>query len=176
MNRKTDNNPKLTIEQLIGEHYESLYRYAFRLSGQAGDAEDLTQQTFLTAHRKLSQLREPAAARGWLFQVLRTTFLKSCRKRRPMVATDVELPLTDVAIDPAHDSQHDGERLQQKLLELPEVYRVALLMFYFEEKSYRDIATELGIAPGTVMSRLYRAKSQLKSRMLNSRVNDHVDV
>ena len=166
-NRKqpTENAPaSVTIEQLIQQHYEVLYRYAFRLTGRHSDAEDLTQQCFLTAHRKLNQLREVGAARGWLFQILRTAFLKLVRKKRPHNEIDTELPMQELP-EVKSECPFDLEHLQQRLNELPEAYRVALLMFYFEGKSYEEIAAATNVALGTVMSRLSRAKAHLRTRL-----------
>ncbi len=153
-----------TIEVLIREHYVFLYRYAYRLSGSRCDAEDLTQQCFLTAHRKLHQLREPKAARSWLFQILRTAFFRLCRKRQPVLESDAEMDMGSV-VEEETDESFDLERLQERLGELHENFRLVLLMFYFEEKSYDEIAAELNIPIGTVMSRLSRAKAHLRSRI-----------
>ena len=155
----------VSIEQLINEHYAVLYRYAFRLAGNQTDAEDLTQQCFLTAHRKLHQLRDAKAARNWMFQILRTAFFKLCRKRRPVLAADTEVEMELVEEVAASDQPFDLEHLQLRLNELPEIYRTILLMFYFEGKSYEEISTHLDIPMGTVMSRLSRAKSQLRTRV-----------
>ena len=65
-----------TLPQLIQEFAGPLYRYAFRLAGQASDAEDLVQQTFLVAQQRLHQLREADRASAWLYAVLRSCFLK----------------------------------------------------------------------------------------------------
>src|SRR5262245_41166120 len=73
----------LGIEQLIREHHVDAYRYAYRLTGDHADAEDLVQQTFLVAHQKLHQLREPGRARAWLFSVLRSCFFKTHRRSTP---------------------------------------------------------------------------------------------
>ena len=54
------------VAELIGQHYELLYRVSFRLTGSVADAEDLTQQTFLTAQQKLEQLRQTDSAKSWL--------------------------------------------------------------------------------------------------------------
>ena len=86
----------LTIQQLVTEHHQLLYRYAFRMIGNESDAEDLTQQTYLIAQNKLDQLRQPAAARAWLCRILRTTFLKSRRKRRPWTAVDLDMDMNAV--------------------------------------------------------------------------------
>src|SRR5437660_10545026 len=79
------------LPALVKEHHAVVYRYACRLCGCRSEAEDLTQQTFLIAHRKLQQLRAAAAARAWLLAVVRSCFLKSVRKARPTPAHDIEL-------------------------------------------------------------------------------------
>ena len=58
------------VSALVEAHYAVLYRYAFRLSGSAADAEDLTQQAFLTAQQKLDQLRTAENAKAWLFAII----------------------------------------------------------------------------------------------------------
>lgn len=154
-----------SIELLIQENYVVLYRYAYRLTGSQCDAEDLTQQSFLTAHSKLHQLRDSKAARGWLFQILRTAFFRLCRKRRPVLEVDTEFEMAAVVGELNDEQPFDLECLQQRLEELPDGYRMVILMFYFEEKSYEAIATELDIPIGTVMSRLSRAKAHLRLRI-----------
>ncbi len=149
-----------TMEDLIRQHQALLYRYAYRLSGSSADAEDLTQQAFLTACEYLHQLRDPAAAKSWLCAILRHAFLKT-RRNRPVM-----LPLDHVT-EPwqeASPPRLDEETLQQRLAELPEEYRSAVILFYFQELSYKEIAEALEIPLGTVMSRLSRGKSLLKSQ------------
>jgi RNA polymerase sigma-70 factor (ECF subfamily) len=165
LDESRDNSPDVTIESLIRKHYVVLYRYAYRLTGQQCDAEDLTQQTFLTAHRSLHQLRDVTAVQGWLFQILRTSFVKVCRKRQPQSEIDAEFAINEVAATVENDMAFDVEHMQLRLNELPDTYRIALLMFYFEGKSYDQIATELDVALGTVMSRLSRAKAHLRARI-----------
>jgi RNA polymerase sigma-70 factor (ECF subfamily) len=160
------------IAQLVAEHHAWVYRAAYRLCGSVADAEDLTQQTFLTAQRALAQLREPAAARGWLGAILRTGFLKQVRKRRPLSAESHDVDLHDFAAPIADEPAFDGEALQGALAALSEDARLILTMFYFEELSYRDIAEQLEVPIGTVMSRLSRAKEQLRRRLGPAVVDD----
>ncbi len=152
------------IAALVEAHYAILYRYAYRLSGGAADAEDLTQQAFLTAQEKLDQLRADENAKSWLFAIVRNTFLKSRRGRRG----SNPVPLEDVA-EPvqASDDPPDltGEEIAQLLAELPDDFRLPLVLFYFEDLSYRDIAAALELPIGTVMSRLSRAKTHLRQRL-----------
>jgi RNA polymerase sigma-70 factor, ECF subfamily len=156
----------LNVETLVAEHGPVLYRYAYRLTGLAADAEDLTQQVFLTALAKLDQLREPAAARAWLFSVLRRAFLRQQRKPRPQPAANFEINVDLLAVDVPDDLEFDGEELQRAIDELPDEYKLVLVGFYFEDCSYKELAARLELPIGTVMSRLSRAKGYLRAQLL----------
>ena len=160
-----DNRLRAEVAQLVAEHHAALYRYAYRLSGCVADAEDLVQQTFLTAQAKLQQVRSAQSVRSWLYAVLRNSFFKSRRKRGPVMAGDLDLALENVPQELPETPLVDGEELQAALAALPEEFRVVVLMFYFEQCSYKEIADQLGLPAGTVMSRLSRAKSLLRMRL-----------
>ncbi len=155
------------ITQLVLDYHEVLYRYAYRLTGSVADAEDLTQQTFLVAHQKLGQVRQADSTRGWLFTVLRNGYLKSCRRTVPVTAGSLGFDLDTVAAK-ADDTPLDGERLQQVLGELASEFKLVVLLFYFEQRSYREIAEILQVPIGTVMSRLSRGKAHLRSKLFPS--------
>jgi RNA polymerase sigma-70 factor (ECF subfamily) len=161
-------HPAVDVAQLVMEHHEAVFRYAFRLSGSAADAEDLCQQTFLSAQLHVDQLRGAEAARGWLLAITRNAWLKSHRRRRPAAAGPLELDLDQVASPARDEPEVDEELLKAALDELPDDFRMVLLMFYFEQLSYKEIALKLSIPPGTVMSRLSRAKRQLRARLFES--------
>ncbi len=78
-----DNGAPLDVAQLVADHHEVLFRYAYRLTGSIPDAEDLTQQVFLVAQQKSDQVRNLDCVRSWLFTVLRNCYLKSHRQRLP---------------------------------------------------------------------------------------------
>lgn len=154
------------VQRLVEEYYEPLYCYAYRLCGSAADAEDLTQDAFCKAQQKLGQLRDPARAKAWLFSILRNNYLHRLRERRLEAVVSPD-GLFDVVEPPAPDDPEiEPEQLQQALGELPEAFRTPLILFYFEEFSYRDIAEQMDLPIGTVMSRLARAKAHLRSRLL----------
>lgn len=162
----------LSIAQLVRAHHPSVFRYAYRLVGSVSDAEDLAQQTFLIAQQKIDQIREPEKADRWLFAVLRSCFLKNRRRRRPTSAANLDLDMDNVALQPPAGQEVDGELLQLALSELPDQHRLILVMFYFEDLSYKEIAAELQVPIGTVMSRLARAKGRLRERMTARTVDD----
>lgn len=149
------------VHRLIGSHYEPLYRYAKRLTGSAEQAEDFVQEAFLIALERLDQLIEPDRAGGWLRTTLRNLFLASLRRERRRssgfdfdgVATSVESPSEEL-LD-----------LPRALDELPAEFRVPLILFYVDHLEYREIAEQLDLPIGTVMSRLSRAKAALRRRL-----------
>jgi RNA polymerase sigma-70 factor (ECF subfamily) len=153
-----------SVQSLVDQHYEALYRYAYRLSGRATDAEDLVQETYCKAQEKLSQLREPKRAKAWLFSILRNGYLHRLRaSQHPRMLTLEEIH--DFPEPPESLPEVEPEKLQQALNDLPEVFRTPVIMFYFEEFSYRDIAEQMEVPIGTVMSRLARAKAFLRDRL-----------
>jgi RNA polymerase sigma-70 factor (ECF subfamily) len=154
----------IEVRRLVGEYYRNVYRYAYRLCGNEADAEDLTQQTFLVVQAKLHQLRDAAKVQQWIFAVLRSCFLKSRRRPRPVAAANLELDVDEVPEHRIAGSTLDQQELQQELDDLPEEFRLVVFMFYFEELSYKEIADRLKIKIGTVMSRLSRAKCRLRQR------------
>jgi RNA polymerase sigma-70 factor (ECF subfamily) len=156
------------LECLVQTLHADLYRYAYRLTGSVADAEDLTQQAFLLAQEKLHQLRDPAAARAWLFAILRNAYLKSTRRRVPISAASIDLNVDEIPGEEGLIEAIDTARLQAALNELADPFKLVLLLFYFEECSYREIAQRLELPIGTVMSRLARAKSQLRARLLEA--------
>lgn len=163
---------RLLLDQLIQTHHAPLYRYAYRLSGSAADAEDLVQQVFVIACRKLDQVREPQHVTAWLFTVLRSCFLKSCRKARPQSAGAMDLNLDAVPDRGAAPVEVDGDDLQRALDQLPAEYRLVVVMFYFEHCSYKQIAERLELPIGTVMSRLARAKQRLRAELADEEPTD----
>jgi RNA polymerase sigma-70 factor (ECF subfamily) len=156
-----------TLEHLVDEYYAALYRYAYRLSGSAADAEDLTQETFCKAQLNLSQLRDAGRVRPWLFSILRRLYLHQVRddKKENCVPLD---GVGDIP-EPLPDSlpEIDPEQLQQALNDLPEGFRTPIILFYFADFGYRDIAEQMDLPIGTVMSRLARAKSHLRARLIS---------
>ena len=156
------------LHGLVDAHYEALYRYAYRLAGSSADAEDLTQEAFGKALARLPQLRDPEKAKGWLFRILRNAYLHRVRDQKRHRA----VPLDAVGDLPGRPDdgppEVDPADLQRALDDLDEAFRTPLILFYFEDFSYRDIAEQMDLPIGTVMSRLARGKAYLRSRLAPS--------
>lgn len=150
------------MADLVERYYALLYRYAYRLTGSEADAEDLTQEVFLTAQAKWEQLRDETKARSWLFTIARNAYLKELRAPVCIVSSTLdELP----GADADGPSDFDDEQLQNALNDLPEEFRSPVVLFYFQEFSYREIAEQMDVPVGTIMSRLARAKAFLRERL-----------
>lgn len=167
------------FEQLILEHLDMLYAVALRLTRNAADAQDLTQNTLVKALRFHSKFEEGTYIKAWLLTILRNTFINEYRRkvRRP---TFVELsgaePATDGSPDPEVGYQ-PSEKGATELLELlddevknaiealPDDFRRAVIMADLEDMSYKEIAQVMDCPLGTVMSRLYRGRKLLRERL-----------
>jgi RNA polymerase sigma-70 factor (ECF subfamily) len=169
------------FEELTLPHLPRLYRFALKLTGNTAAAEDLVQETYLRALRGFGSLRDPGAARSWLFQIL--SRLVTDRHRE--AAREVPLPppeeldrfsLYDLISEedplPYSDRLHEDflgqfrdEEVRAALLALPEAFRVPLVLLYTEGLTYREMADVLGCPVGTVMSRLHRARKILEREL-----------
>lgn len=167
------------FRELALAEMDSVYRMAMHLARNPDDASDLVQETFLKAFKSEGrfELRDHGV-RPWLFKILHNNFYTKVKKknREPTLGDEVigevaggQLGEVD-APPPAWDLEHlDWEqvddRLKHAIDELPDHYREVLLLWAVEGLKYREIAEVLGVALGTVMSRLYRARGILTENL-----------
>ncbi len=154
-------------EQAVATWYEALYSFGFSLAGNEDDAGELTQETYCRLLTKGGQLRDPSKVKSWLFTTLYRVFLgwKQRRARLPhfeISSVEAELPV----ITPAHVDVLENDAIRDALLELEEHNRLPLMLYYFNDHSYWEIADILDVPIGTVMSRLSRAKGLLRARLM----------
>jgi len=151
-----------TFESWIQQYSRLLFGIAYWSTGAKSTAEDLTQETFFEAYKARDTLRDPERARAWLCGILhhRVAHYLRRRKRRG----EVSLEVFDGGMEPAATGGFSVRHhaLHQALRGLDATYRVPLVLFYFEQLSYREIAEILAVPLGTVMSRLARGKAALE--------------
>jgi RNA polymerase sigma-70 factor, ECF subfamily len=152
-------------------YLDGLYGYAVVLSRNGIEAEDLVQETCLRALRGMGQLRPDGNVKSWLFVILRNIWLNQLRQRRTapeMVDLDSEKNRGSEPADTAQDplavyaSKVDQEQVRAAIQRLPVEFREIIILREYEELSYQEIAGILNCPPGTVMSRLARARSRLR--------------
>lgn len=152
--------------------FASLYNYARWLTGEAHEAEDLVQETYLKALRGFASFREGTNFRAWMFRILRNTFLTSRTGLRATAMQPIEDDDQFVADgDPETIFLHhaNAEELRRAILELPLEFREVLLLADMENMSYREISEALSIPVGTVTSRLTRARAKVRRRIQERR-------
>jgi RNA polymerase sigma-70 factor (ECF subfamily) len=153
------------FESEVLPHLRSLFGAAYRMTGNAHDAEDLVQETFLRAHRAFDRFEPGSNARGWLHTILQRVRTDVFRrtKRRPQT---VELVGEGPPAPPAQDALASGrEDLERALRALPEAFREAVVLRDVQELSYAEIAAAVGIPVGTVMSRIHRGRALLRDAL-----------
>jgi len=156
----------------LGEHYPRIYRYVLSLVRDRAEAEDLTQETFLRAHRQHESLRDPVAAVPWLYSIATRVCLDRLRQRARRAQRESPLdPETQSPPDPAPTAQLRVEQdemsicVQSYVAELSDSYRAVVLLHDVHGLTCPQIAKLLGDSPGAVKVRLHRARKRLQSAL-----------
>ncbi|MGV0346454.1 RNA polymerase, sigma 29 subunit, SigE [Corynebacterium coyleae] len=158
-----------TWSELVKEHADSVYRLAFRLSGNQHDAEDLTQETFMRVFRNVKQY-QPGTFEGWLHRITTNLFLDMVRRRAKIrmeaLPEDYErVPGTDMTPEDAYSVTNLDPALQKALDDLKPEFRVAVVLCDVVGMSYEEIAETLGVKMGTVRSRIHRGRAQMRESL-----------
>jgi RNA polymerase sigma factor (sigma-70 family) len=158
-----------TWEQVVRDHSARVYRLAYRLSGNAQDAEDLTQETFVRVFRSLADF-SPGTFEGWLHRITTNLFLDMVRRRQRIrfdaLPEDTErLPGRAPSPEQVYADTHLDPQVQAALDALSPEFRVAVVLCDIEGLTYEEIAATLGIKLGTVRSRIHRGRVQLRQAL-----------
>ena len=161
--------------QLLVERYQArIFALARHYTKSQVEIEDLAQETFLKAYRRLDTFQHQSSFYTWLYRIGVNTMLDALKRRgRSPVETveDLEL-LPDAGTSPiaspgaALEREEIARITQDVLAGIPEIFRCVLVMREFDGLAYQDIADTLGISIGTVESRLFRARARFKERLL----------
>ncbi|MGP9724628.1 RNA polymerase sigma factor SigE [Corynebacterium sp. AOP40-9SA-29] len=158
--------------ELVQEHADSVYRLAYRLSGDRQDAEDLTQDTFMRAFRSLKSYR-PGTFSGWLHRITTNLFLDMVRHRGTIrmeaLPDDYDrVEGTRLGPERAFEMSNLDPALERALDDLSAEFRVAVILCDGLDMTYEEIADTLGLKMGTVRSRIHRARTQLRASLERS--------
>ena len=157
-------------EQVVAEHSGRVYRLAYRLTGNAHDAEDLTQEVFVRVFRSLDRYT-PGTFEGWLHRITTNLFLDQAR-RKAKIRFDAFADGAEVAI-PSRGATPDStvldrgfdDDVEEALLALPPDFRAAVVLCDIEGLTYEEIAEVLDLKLGTVRSRIHRGRTMLRKAL-----------
>lgn len=159
-----------TWEEVARDHGRRIYNYAYRLTGNADDANDLMQEVLLRVRRGLAGYR-PGSFEGWLWRITRNAFIDEVRrrKRRPTSPLPEDDRSAVLGVSPEPDEVLARTNLsadvQQALLALPYDFREAVVMCDVVGLTYDEIAEAAGIPVGTVRSRIHRGRTMLREML-----------
>ncbi len=166
---------RATYQRLVLPEVEVLLRVALSMTAQPADAEDLVQDTLLRAWRSIDSFdgRHP---RAWLLTILRNAHINRHRRQRPSLLDDPDAVFDqrpgesresasaeDIVVDPVFD-----DAVESAVADLPAAYREALMLVDVHGLTYAAAAEVLGVAEGTVTSRLHRARKRVRDRLTRS--------
>ncbi|HEV2456639.1 MAG TPA: sigma-70 family RNA polymerase sigma factor [Verrucomicrobiae bacterium] len=160
--------------RLVARYQSPVCALAYSACGNISQSEDLAQETFIVAWRKLSDLREPEKFKAWLFGIARNLILNTARRqtRNPLAASE---PLSEELTPPSASSNPAGhainreeeEILWRSLEHIPEGYREPLVLFYREHQSIEQVAATLDLTHEAARQRLSRGRKLLQGQVLS---------
>ncbi|HET8604009.1 MAG TPA: RNA polymerase sigma factor SigE [Marmoricola sp.] len=157
-------------EEIVSGHSARVYRLAYRLTGNAHDAEDLTQEVFVRVFRSLHTYT-PGTFEGWLHRITTNLFLDQARRKSRIrfdaLADDADsrLPSTTPTPDAAYLDLAFDDDVEAALAQLPPDFRAAVVLCDVEGLSYEEIADVLDVKMGTVRSRIHRGRAMLRDSL-----------
>ena len=158
MPEKSD--PRKLFDECVVACADSMFRVAFRLTGNSASAEDLVQESYTEAWKDIDKLRDAKRMKSWLFAILRNQYLKSCRQKTPVALREVELTQQPATSFDENDQQVD--MVQNAIGQLEENQKLPILLVSMEGVSVDEASEILGIPRGTVLSRMHRGRERLK--------------
>ncbi len=157
------------LGKLIRRFEGAAYRWAFDLLNDSHLAQDVVQESFITAYEHLDQLRDPAAFPGWFKRiVLMWCSRMTRRKKLPADALDEDTSVSHADPSEEFERRESKERIERALDNLPERERTVTELFYLDDYSQREIAERLRVPVTTVKKRLQYAREHLRGEYLRS--------
>ncbi|MDW7675471.1 MAG: sigma-70 family RNA polymerase sigma factor [Bacillota bacterium] len=179
--KKCQQGDTAAFEELVVLYEKRVYSIAYRMMGNHEDACDLAQEAFIKIFRSIKNFRGESSFSTWLHHVVANVCRDFLRKNKLKVSS-IDEPvqyegealgkqLQDFSNTPEQEIEQKElqDYIQQLIKQLPEDYRMVLVMREFMEFSYEEIAAELNISLGTVKSRLSRARNMLKNKLIIDR-------
>ncbi len=155
---------QVRYEALVKALHTDIYRYAYWLVQDKQVAEDLVQETFLRAWRALDSLKDEKAAKSWLITILRRENARRFERKRFEMGEYEESSITDT-VSPSTEQELENHWLRARINEMPVEYREPLVLQVIGGFSGEEIAELLDLNKNTVMTRLFRARNQLKEAL-----------
>lgn len=154
---------KARYERMVRELSGDVYRYACWLARDHNVAEELVQETFLRAWKAFDSLEDESAAKSWLFTIVRRENARLYERKRLEIIDDVDLGTVEGGR--GYDTSTEAFVLRRALERLPDEYREPLVLQIIGGFTSEEIAEQLGVKPGAILTRLFRARQRLREML-----------
>lgn len=152
------------FEELVARHYDRILRLAWAMAGPEA-AADLAQETFLAALKSFGNFRQESRLGTWLVSILRNQYFLHLRSQKKRKAAPLEGEADRLPAPPPDAADRTVREVLERVKDLPEELRTALVLFYVDGLKYDEIAQAMECPIGTVRSRLFEARERLKKLM-----------
>ncbi len=159
-----DNARRRRFDELVGTFHADMFRYAAWLSRDKAIAEDVVQEALLRAWKSLDALRDDAAAKAWLLTIVRRENARYFERKR-LETVDIDNLAPSQAALLAEQPSDELNDLRQGIYALEDGYREPLVLQVLMGLSTKEIAEQMGLSQGAVLTRLHRARAQLKDSL-----------
>jgi RNA polymerase sigma-70 factor, ECF subfamily len=181
---RTEKNREALFESLTRDSYRQAYGLAYRLTGNAAEAEDLVQESFLRAYRFFHRYDESLPFTSWLYRIMTNTHIDLIRRKGRLRTTSLhlegpdgnatwELPDVDNSPDRSLIDSSMEEPVQNALMSMTAEFRTAVLLADVEGMAYEEVADIMGTSVGTVRSRIHRGRKQIREHLLKHAPNSY---
>ncbi|WP_432360184.1 RNA polymerase sigma factor [Sporosarcina sp. UB5] len=163
------NGDRDAFAQLMNMHFRTIEKFAYQCGVRLDDIPDVTQEVFIKLYRFLPQFNQQRFT-TWLYKITLNTARDHYRKAGREVAREERMKVEGkLAHEPSTESKillfEEDRALHEAILRLEEKYRIPIVLFYFQELTYQQIADVMNITLATVKTRIFRAKDSLKKEM-----------
>ncbi len=174
MTTTNDSNPikndlqLLDLEQLYEQTVKMIFNLGLRLFKEEEEAKDFTQDVYMKAFSKMSQFKGHSKFSTWLYSLALNLGLNTLRRKKKIDRLDTNINMEQLIVSPEQDhlgrlsDQEESCAIREKLQNLPELYRLPIVLYYYEKMSYQKIAKYLKMKEGTVKSNIHRGKNMLR--------------
>ncbi len=154
------------FDEIVRRHHKRVYTLAYRMLRHPQEAEDVTQEAFLSAYQRLPQLRDPESVAAWICRIASNLCLDRLRSPR---RAEVTMPSPELAPATADERTSETvERVRAAVAQLPPKYRLAVVAYYLRGHTYEEAARLIGVNVRTFKTHLYRARQRLVAILRDS--------
>jgi RNA polymerase sigma-70 factor, ECF subfamily len=159
---KQSEKRQIRFETLVKTWTKDVFRYAFWLCKDQETAEELVQETFTRVWKYLDQLSDDNAAKSWLFTIVKREHARRYQANQPELET---LDNNQCAVKGHYDTSTEAFVLRQALAKLPDEYREPLVLQVIGGYSIKEIAQQMNLSTGAIMTRVHRARQKLRDTL-----------